>query len=181
MHVNPTGRFVTGGPMGDAGLTGRKIIVDSYGGMARHGGGAFSGKDPDQGRPLGRLRRPLGRQERRRRRPRRPVRGRGRLRHRDRPARSASASSRSGPGAIDDAEIQAIIERHFDLRPASIIAALDLRRPIYRQTAAYGHFGRPDLDLPWERTDKAALLAADAGLPEPEADREAAAGQFSER
>ena len=73
-----------------------------------------------------------------------------------------------GTGRIDDAAIQALIERHFDLRPASIIAALDLRRPIYRQTAAYGHFGRPDLDLPWERTDKAALLAADAGLPEPE-------------
>ena len=86
MHVNPTGRFVTGGPMGDAGLTGRKIIVDSYGGMARHGGGAFSRQGPDQGRPLGRLRGPLGRQERRGGRPRRPLRGRGRLRHRDRPA-----------------------------------------------------------------------------------------------
>ena len=74
-----------------------------------------------------------------------------------------------GTGKVEDAEIQALIERHFDMRPASIIAALDLRRPIYRQTAAYGHFGRPDLDLPWERTDKAALLAADAGLPEPAA------------
>ncbi len=92
------------------------------------------------------------------------------------PDRSASASTRSGPGEIPDAEIQAIIERHFDLRPASIIAALDLRRPIYRQTAAYGHFGRPDLDLPWERTDKAALLAADAGLPEPQPVGAAAVG-----
>ena len=80
----------------------------------------------------------------------------------------SSRSSRSAPGKIPDERIQALIERHFDLRPASIIAALDLRRPIYRQTAAYGHFGRPDLDLPWERTDKAALLAAEAGLPEPE-------------
>ena len=80
--------------------------------------------------------------------------------------RSTSLASAVDDGSID-AEIQALIERHFDMRPASIIAALDLRRPIYRQTAAYGHFGRPDLDLPWERTDKAALLAADAGLPEP--------------
>ena len=167
MHVNPTGRFVTGGPMGDAGLTGRKIIVDSYGGMARHGGGAFSRQGPDEGRPLRRVCGPLGGQERGRGRTGRPVRGRGRLRHRDRPADQLQrrlvrdrADRRRG--------IQALIERHFDLRPASIIAALDLRRPIYRQTAAYGHFGRPDLDLPWERTDKAALLAADAGLPEPE-------------
>ena len=156
MHVNPTGRFVTGGPMGDAGLTGRKIIVDSYGGMARHGGGAFSGKDPTKvdrsaayaarwvaknvvaagladrfevevAYGIG-IARPISCQ-------RRLVRDR---------ARSPTTT------------IQALIERHFDLRPASIIAALDLRRPIYRQTAAYGHFGRPDLDLPWERTDKAA-------------------------
>ena len=167
MHVNPTGRFVTGGPMGDAGLTGRKIIVDTYGGMARHGGGAFSRQGSDEGRPLRRLRRPLGGQERRRGRAS-PTASRSRSPTASgSPGRSASASTRSAPGRIDDAEIQALIERHFDLRPASIIAALDLRRPIYRQTAAYGHFGRPDLDLPWERTDKAALLAADAGLPEP--------------
>ena len=163
MHVNPTGRFVTGGPMGDAGLTGRKIIVDTYGGMARHGGGAFSRQGSDEGRPLRRVRRPLGGQERRRRRPRRPLRGRGRLRHRHRPPDLLHASSRSGPARSPTTAIQALIERHFDLRPASIIAALDLRRPIYRQTAAYGHFGRPDLDLPWERTDKAALLASEAG------------------
>ena len=136
----------------------------------------FLRQGSDEGRPLGRVRRPLGRQERRRRRPRRPVRGRGRLRHRDRPTRSASRVDRSGPGRIDDAAIQALIERHFDLRPASIIAALDLRRPIYRQTAAYGHFGRPDLDLPWERTDKAALLASEAGLPEPERRQRRAVG-----
>jgi S-adenosylmethionine synthetase len=168
MHVNPTGRFVTGGPMGDAGLTGRKIIVDSYGGMARHGGGAFSGKDPTKvDRSAAYAARWVAKN----------VVAAGLA---DRfevevaygigIARPISFSVESfGTGRIDDAEIQAIIERHFDLRPASIIAALDLRRPIYRQTAAYGHFGRPDLDLPWERTDKAALLAADAGLPEPEA------------
>ncbi len=168
MHVNPTGRFVTGGPMGDAGLTGRKIIVDSYGGMARHGGGAFSGKDPTKvDRSAAYAARWVAKN----------VVAAGLA---DRfevevaygigIARPISFTVESfGTGKIDDAAIQALIERHFDLRPASIIAALDLRRPIYRQTAAYGHFGRPDLDLPWERTDKAALLAADAGLPEPTA------------
>ena len=166
MHVNPTGRFVTGGPMGDAGLTGRKIIVDSYGGMARHGGGAFSGKDPTKvDRSAAYAARWVAKN----------VVAAGLA---DRfevevaygigIARPISFSVDSfGTGQIDDAAIQALIERHFDLRPASIIAALDLRRPIYRQTAAYGHFGRPDLDLPWERTDKAALLASEAGLPEP--------------
>ena len=107
MHVNPTGRFVTGGPMGDAGLTGRKIIVDSYGGMARHGGGAFSRQGSDEGRPVGGVRRALGRQERRRGRPGRPVRGRGRVRHRHRPADQLSASTRSAPGKIADERIQA--------------------------------------------------------------------------
>ena len=167
MHVNPTGRFVTGGPMGDAGLTGRKIIVDSYGGMARHGGGAFSGKDPTKvDRSAAYAARWVAKN----------VVAAGLA---DRfevevaygigIARPISFSVDSfGTGRIADGEIQALIERHFDLRPASIIAALDLRRPIYRQTAAYGHFGRPDLDLPWERTDKAALLAADAGPAEPE-------------
>jgi S-adenosylmethionine synthetase len=168
MHVNPTGRFVTGGPMGDAGLTGRKIIVDTYGGMARHGGGAFSGKDPTKvDRSAAYAARWVAKN----------VVAAGLA---DRfevevaygigIARPISFSVDSfGTGRIDDAAIQALVERHFDLRPASIIAALDLRQPIYRQTAAYGHFGRPDLDLPWERTDKAALLAAEAGLPEPEA------------
>ena len=167
MHVNPTGRFVTGGPMGDAGLTGRKIIVDSYGGMARHGGGAFSGKDPTKvDRSAAYAARWVAKN----------VVAAGLA---DRfevevaygigIARPISFSVDSfGTGRIEDTAIGALIDRHFDLRPASIIAALDLRRPIYQQTAAYGHFGRPDLDLPWERTDKAAILAADAGLPEPE-------------
>ena len=167
MHVNPTGRFVTGGPMGDAGLTGRKIIVDSYGGMARHGGGAFSGKDPTKvDRSAAYAARWVAKN----------VVAAGLA---DRfevevaygigIARPISFSVESfGTGKIPDEKIQAIIERHFDLRPASIIDALDLRRPLYRQTAAYGHFGRPDLDLPWERTEKAALLASEAGLPEPE-------------
>jgi S-adenosylmethionine synthetase len=167
MHVNPTGRFVTGGPMGDAGLTGRKIIVDSYGGMARHGGGAFSGKDPTKvdrsgayaARWVAKNVVAAGLADR----------FEVEIAYGIGIARPISFSVESfGTGRIDDAEIQKLIERHFDLRPASIIAALDLRRPIYRQTAAYGHFGRPDLDLPWERTDKAAALAADAGLREPE-------------
>ncbi len=167
MHVNPTGRFVTGGPMGDAGLTGRKIIVDSYGGMARHGGGAFSGKDPTKvdrsatyaARWVAKNVVAAGLADR----------FEVEVAYGIGIARPISFSVDSfGTGAIDDAAIQALIERHFDLRPASIIAALDLRRPIYRQTAAYGHFGRPDLDLPWERTDKAELLAAEAGLPIPQ-------------
>jgi S-adenosylmethionine synthetase len=167
MHVNPTGRFVTGGPMGDAGLTGRKIIVDSYGGMARHGGGAFSGKDPTKvDRSAAYAARWVAKN----------VVAAGLA---DRfevevaygigIARPITCSVESfGTGRIPDEDIQRMIERHFDLRPASIIAALDLRRPIYRQTAAYGHFGRPDLDLPWERTDKAALLASEAGIAQPE-------------
>jgi len=166
MHVNPTGRFVIGGPMGDAGLTGRKIIVDSYGGMARHGGGCFSGKDPTKvDRSAAYAARWVAKN----------VVAAGLA---DRfelevaygigIARPLSLSVESfGTGRIPDEKIHALIERNFDLRPASIIAALDLLRPIYRQTAAYGHFGRPDLDLPWERTDKAELLAAEAGLPAP--------------
>jgi S-adenosylmethionine synthetase len=168
MHVNPTGRFVTGGPMGDAGLTGRKIIVDSYGGMARHGGGAFSGKDPTKvDRSAAYAARWVAKN----------VVAAGladrfevELAYGIGIARPISFSVESfGTGRIDDVEIQRLIERHFDLRPAAIIAALDLRRPIYRQTAAYGHFGRPELDLPWERTDVAARLAADAGVAMPEA------------
>jgi S-adenosylmethionine synthetase len=153
MHVNPTGRFVTGGPMGDAGLTGRKIIVDTYGGMARHGGGAFSGKDPTKvDRSAAYAARWVAKN----------VVAAGLA---DRfevevaygigIARPISLSVESfGTGTIPDEEILARVERAFDLRPAAIIDALDLRRPIYRQTAAYGHFGRNDLDLPWERTDK---------------------------
>jgi S-adenosylmethionine synthetase len=169
MHVNPTGRFVVGGPMGDAGLTGRKIIVDSYGGMARHGGGCFSGKDPTKvDRSAAYAARWVAKN----------VVAAGladrfelELAYGIGIARPISLSVETfGTGRVPDEQIQALIERHFDLRPASIISALDLRRPIYRQTAAYGHFGRPDLDLPWERTDKAELLASEAGvrMPEPE-------------
>jgi S-adenosylmethionine synthetase len=167
MHVNPTGRFVTGGPMGDAGLTGRKIIVDSYGGMARHGGGAFSGKDPTKvdrsgayaARWVAKNIVAAGLADR----------FEVEVAYGIGIARPISFSVESfGTGRIPDTDLQALIERHFDLRPASIISALELRRPIYRQTAAYGHFGRPDLDLPWERTDKAALLASEAGVEQPE-------------
>jgi S-adenosylmethionine synthetase len=166
MHVNPTGRFVTGGPMGDAGLTGRKIIVDSYGGMARHGGGAFSGKDPTKvDRSASYAARWVAKN----------VVAAGladrfeiEIAYGIGIATPLSVSIETfGTGHVPDEQIEALVARHFDLRPAAIIDALDLRRPIYRQTAAYGHFGRVDLDLPWERTDKAALLAAEAGLPEP--------------
>jgi S-adenosylmethionine synthetase len=164
MHVNPTGRFVVGGPMGDAGLTGRKIIVDSYGGMARHGGGAFSGKDPTKvdrsgayaARWVAKNVVAAGLADR----------FEVEVAYGIGIARPISFSVESfGTGRIPDADIQRLIEQHFDLRPASIISALDLRTPIFRQTAAYGHFGRPDLDLPWERTDKADLLRADVKLP----------------
>jgi S-adenosylmethionine synthetase len=166
MHVNPTGRFVIGGPMGDAGLTGRKIIVDSYGGMARHGGGAFSGKDPTKvDRSAAYAARWVAKN----------VVAAGLA---DRfelevaygigIARPVSLSLETfGTGRLPDERILDLVNATFDLRPASIIDALDLRRPIYRDTAAYGHFGREDIDLPWERTDKAAQLAAEAGLPAP--------------
>ncbi len=166
MHVNPTGRFVTGGPMGDAGLTGRKIIVDTYGGMARHGGGAFSGKDPTKvDRSAAYAARWVAKN----------VVAAGladrfelEIAYGIGIADPLSLSVDSfGTGRVDDARILALVKHHFDLRPAAIIRALNLLRPIYRQTASYGHFGRDDLDLPWERTDRAAALAADAGLPEP--------------
>jgi S-adenosylmethionine synthetase len=169
MHVNPTGRFVLGGPMGDAGLTGRKVIVDTYGGMARHGGGAFSGKDPTKvDRSAAYAARWVAKN----------VVAAGLA---DRfevevaygigIARPVSISVESfGTGAIPDRDIQKLVEQHFDLRPSGIISALDLWRPIYRDTAAYGHFGRVDLDVPWERTDKAQLLADDAGLKMPAAE-----------
>jgi len=167
MHINPTGRFVTGGPMGDAGLTGRKIIVDTYGGMARHGGGAFSGKDPTKvDRSAAYAARWVAKN----------VVAAGladrfeiEIAYGIGIARPLSVSVESfGTGKIPDEKIQDLIAEHFDLRPAAIIEALDLRKPIYLQTAAYGHFGRPDLDLPWERTDRAALLADAAGLALPE-------------
>ncbi|PTM56705.1 methionine adenosyltransferase [Desmospora activa] len=161
--INPTGRFVIGGPMGDAGLTGRKIIVDTYGGYARHGGGAFSGKDPTKVDRSGAY------------------------------AARYVAKNIVAAGLADKCEVQlayaigvaqpvsirvdtfdtgrleedklvALVRKHFDLRPAGIIRQLDLRRPLYRQTAAYGHFGRRDVDLPWERTDKADQLKLEAGL-----------------
>ncbi|GLZ43151.1 S-adenosylmethionine synthase [Actinokineospora sp. NBRC 105648] len=155
--VNPTGRFVIGGPMGDAGLTGRKIIVDTYGGMARHGGGAFSGKDPSKvDRSAAYAMRWVAKN-----------------------AVAAGLAARIevqvayaigkaapvglfvetfGTENVDPAKIQAAIREVFDLRPAAIIRDLDLLRPIYAQTAAYGHFGRPELDLPWETTDRADAL-----------------------
>ena len=160
--VNPTGRFVVGGPQGDAGLTGRKIVVDTYGGYARHGGGAFSGKDPtkvDRSAAYG-------------------------ARWLAKNVVAAGLATRCeiqvayaigvvkpvsvmvdtfGTERVPVSRIEELIDRHFDLSPFGIISALQLRRPIYRQVAAFGHFGRSDLDLPWERTDRASLLAEDAG------------------
>ena len=156
-YVNPTGRFVTGGPMGDAGLTGRKIIVDTYGGMGRHGGGAFSGKDPTKvDRSASYAARYIAKN----------IVAAGLadkceigLAYAIGVAKPLSIFVDTfGTGKIDEAEIKALVEKHFDLRPAAIIRDLDLQRPIYRQTAAYGHFGRNDLDLPWEKTDKVEAL-----------------------
>jgi len=164
IHVNPTGRFVIGGPMGDAGLTGRKIIVDTYGGMARHGGGAFSGKDPSKvDRSAAYAARWVAKN----------VVAAGiadrfeiELSYAIGVAHPISVSIETfGTGRIPDERIRELVDRHFDLRPAVIIDRLGLRAPIFRQTAAYGHFGRPDLDLPWERVDLAATLAAEADLP----------------
>ncbi|NLY21431.1 MAG: methionine adenosyltransferase [Tissierellia bacterium] len=160
IYVNPTGRFVIGGPLGDAGLTGRKIIVDTYGGMARHGGGAFSGKDPTKvDRSASYAARYV--------------------------AKNIVAAGLAdkceiglsyaigvayplsvyvdtfGTGKLSDNEIEEIVKKHFDLRPAAIIANLDLRRPIYKDVASYGHFGREDLDLSWEKTDKVEVLKAE--------------------
>ncbi|SEO30988.1 methionine adenosyltransferase [Propionispora vibrioides] len=156
-YINPTGRFVVGGPQGDAGLTGRKIIVDTYGGMARHGGGAFSGKDPTKvDRSAAYAARYVAKN----------VVAAGladkceiQLAYAIGIAHPVSIMVETfGTAKIDETVIVKLIEKHFDLRPAGIINTLDLRRPIYRQTAAYGHFGRTDVDLPWERTDKAAVL-----------------------
>ncbi len=168
IYVNPTGRFVIGGPMGDTGLTGRKIIADTYGGMARHGGGAFSGKDPtkvDRSAAYA-------------------------VRHVAKNVVAAGLATRCevqvayaigvaepmsvlvetfGTATIPEERIAELVKAIFDLRPAAIIDRLNLRRPIYRQTAAYGHFGRPDLDLPWEQLDKVDALRAAAGIKgEPE-------------
>ncbi len=155
--VNPTGRFVIGGPVGDCGLTGRKIIVDTYGGMARHGGGAFSGKDPSKvDRSAAYAARYVAKN----------VVAAGladrcelQVSYAIGVAEPTSISVETfGTGKIDEAKLVELIREHFDLRPKGIINMLDLLRPIYRQTAAYGHFGRSDIDLPWERTDKADAL-----------------------
>ena len=167
MHVNATGRFVIGGPMGDAGLTGRKIIVDTYGGMARHGGGAFSGKDPTKvDRSASYAARWVAKN----------VVAAGladrfeiEIAYTIGVARPVSVSIETyGTEKVSDQKILAAIDKLFDLRPARIIEALDLRRPIYQPTAAYGHFGRTDHDFPWERTDMAAALAAECGIAVPE-------------
>jgi S-adenosylmethionine synthetase len=165
-HINPTGRFVIGGPMGDTGLTGRKIIVDTYGGMGRHGGGAFSGKDPTKvDRSAAYM-----------------------ARHIAKNIVAAKLADRCevqlayaigvadpvsvrvdmfGTEKVDPAIVPDLIRAHFKLTPRGIIESLDLRRPIYKKTAAYGHFGRNDPDFTWEATDKAAKLASDAGVREP--------------
>jgi len=161
--INPTGRFVVGGPQGDSGLTGRKIIVDTYGGMARHGGGAFSGKDPTKvDRSAAYAARYVAKN----------VVAAGladkcevQLAYAIGVAKPVSIMVDTfGTGKVSDDIITSLIKEHFDLRPAAIIQDLDLRRPIYKQVAAYGHFGRLDLDLPWEHTDKAELLKKAAGL-----------------
>ncbi len=162
-HVNATGRFVIGGPIGDAGLTGRKILVDTYGGIARHGGGAFSGKDPTKvdrsaayaARYAAKNLVAAGLADRLELQ----------LSYAIGVAHPISISFETfGTANVDEEVILELINKHFDFRPGAIIESLQLRRPIYRQTAAYGHFGRDDLDLPWERTDKAAKLKADAKL-----------------
>lgn len=162
-YVNPTGRFVIGGPHGDSGLTGRKIIVDTYGGYARHGGGAFSGKDPTKvDRSATYAARYVAKN----------IVAAGladkcelQLAYAIGVAKPVSVLVDTfGTGKIADEKIAELVDKHFDLRPAAIIRDLDLRRPIYRQVAAYGHFGRTDIDVPWEKTDKAAVLKAEAGL-----------------
>ncbi len=159
--INPTGRFVIGGPQGDAGLTGRKIIVDTYGGYARHGGGAFSGKDPTKvdrsgayaARYVAKNIVAAGLADK----------CEVQVAYAIGVAQPVSISVDTfGTGKVAEEDLVGLIRKHFDLRPAGIIKQLDLRRPIYKQTAAYGHFGRNDLNVPWERTDKAEELKRDA-------------------
>ena len=159
IYVNPTGRFVVGGPQGDSGLTGRKIIVDTYGGSAPHGGGAFSGKDPTKvdrsaayaARWVAKNIVAAGLADR----------CQVQLAYAIGVARPVSVRVDTfGTGAVADDRLEQVVERVFDLRPTAIIKRLDLRRPIYRQIAAYGHFGRPELDLPWEKTDMIDALKA---------------------
>ena len=158
-HINPTGQFIIGGPVGDCGLTGRKIIVDTYGGMARHGGGAFSGKHASKvdrsaayaGRYVAKNIVAAGLAER----------CELQVSYAIGVAEPTSISIETyGTGKLSDSEIVQLVREHFDLRPKGLIAMLDLKRPIYEQTAAYGHFGRTGDDFTWERTDKAEALAA---------------------
>jgi len=160
-HINPSGRFVTGGPVGDAGLTGRKIIVDTYGGVARHGGGAFSGKDPTKvDRSAAYAARQVAKTivaaelaER----------AEIQISYAIAVSKPISISVETfGTNKIPDSEIVDLVNKYFDLRPAAIIESLDLRRPIYSKTAAYGHFGRSDLNLPWENTEKAQIIKSQA-------------------
>jgi len=163
IYVNPTGRFVVGGPKGDAGVTGRKIIVDTYGGMASHGGGCFSGKDPTKvdrsgayyARYVAKNVVAAGLADR----------IELQVSYAIGVARPLSLAVETyGTARVPDETIVELIDKYFDFRPAAIIQELDLRRPIYRSTAAYGHFGRDDIDAPWERTDKADILREAAGL-----------------
>ena len=163
-YINPSGRFVIGGPAGDTGLTGRKILVDTYGGIARHGGGAFSGKDPTKvdrsgayaARYVAKNLVAAGLADR----------VEVIVSYAIGIANPISVSVETfNTNHVDNQGIHDMVIKHFDLRPAAIIQNLNLRRPIYQQTAAYGHFGREDLDLPWERTDQAATLRREAGLP----------------
>ena len=161
-HINPTGRFVIGGPVGDCGLTGRKIIVDTYGGMARHGGGAFSGKDPSKvDRSAAYAARYVAKN----------IVAAGlalkcevQVSYAIGVAEPTSISVETfGTGTVDEAKLVTAVREYFDLRPKGIISMLDLLRPIYKPTAAYGHFGRTDIDLPWEKVDKADALRSDLG------------------
>jgi S-adenosylmethionine synthetase len=162
-HINPTGRFVTGGPVGDSGLTGRKIIVDTYGGTAHHGGGCFSGKDPTKvDRSAAYMARYIAKN----------IVAAGiadraevQLAYAIGVADPVSVMVDTfGTGRIDQTQLEDLIRKHFKLTPQGIIESLDLLRPIYKKTAAYGHFGRPDPDFTWEKTDKAAILKKEAGL-----------------
>ncbi len=161
-HINPTGRFVIGGPVGDCGLTGRKIIVDTYGGMARHGGGAFSGKDPSKvDRSAAYAARYVAKN----------IVAAGlatkcevQVSYAIGVAEPTSISVETfGTSSVDETKLVAAVRAHFDLRPKGIIGMLDLLRPIYKDTAAYGHFGRTDIDLPWESVDKAEVLKSELG------------------
>ena len=162
-YINPTGRFVIGGPQGDSGLTGRKIIVDTYGGFARHGGGALSGKDPTKVDRSGAYAARYAAKN---------IVAAGLADRLEIQIAYAIGVARPvsifvdtfGTGRISNNQLIALVNQYFDLRPAGIIKELDLRKPIYQQTASYGHFGRTDLDLPWERTDKVIQLRQATGL-----------------